>query len=106
MTPEDPSSSEEDERSGPADSWWAVLARRLLHRVQVEAIEAMQQSKEPMSARELSDIIEGTRPGYLAQHHLRRLRKLGAIEHAGRQASRSSVDTPYRLVWELNDAGR
>jgi DNA-binding transcriptional ArsR family regulator len=95
--------------NGPSelsDSWWAALARRLLHRTQVEIIEALRQSDGPMSARDLSGVIEGTEPGYLAQHHLRRLRKLGAIEYAGDQASRNPVDAPYRLVWELGNDGR
>lgn len=87
--------------SGPrqlTDSWWAALAHRLLHRTQVEIIEALQQSDGPMSARDLSDVIQGVEPGHFVQHHLRRLRKLGAIEYAGDQASRNPMDVPYRLV--------
>lgn len=82
------------------------MARRLLHRIQVEVIEAMQVSDGPMSAHDLSGAIKGAEPAYLAQHHLPRLRKIGAVTYAGGQASRNSVDTPYRLVWDLNDAKR
>jgi hypothetical protein len=89
-----------------SDSWWAALARRLLHRTQVEIIEAMRQSDRPMSARDLSGIIQGATPGHLVHHHLPRLRKLGAVEYAGDRASRNPVDAPYRLVRELGDDGR
>lgn len=59
-----------------------------------------------MSARDLAKVIAGVEPDTLANHHLRRLRVLGVIECAGGQAARNSVDTPYRLVLELNGDGR
>lgn len=88
------------------DSWWAALARRLLHRIQVEVIEAMQAVDGPMSARDLAKVIADVEPDTLANHHLRRLRKLGAIAAAGGEVSRNPLDTSYRLVRELSDAGR
>ena len=88
------------------NSWWAVLARRLLHRIQVEIIEAMQRAEESMSARDLAKVIAGVEPGTLANHHLRRLRALGAIEYTGSQAPRNPIDATYRLVRELSDDGR
>lgn len=106
MMPKGPRSSERGEGGEPTDSWWATLAQRLLHRIQVEVIEVLQQSKRPMSARDLSGAIEGAEPAYLAQHHLPRLRKIGAVEYAGGAASPNPVDIPYRLVRELSDDGR
>lgn len=85
------------------DAWWATVARRLLHRIQVEVIEAMQRTEGPMSARDLAKVIAGVEPGTLAQHHLRRLRTLGVVEYAGGQVPRNSIDTPYRLVRNLSD---
>jgi DNA-binding transcriptional ArsR family regulator len=87
-----------------SDSWWAALARGLLHRAQLEIIEAMRQSQEPMSAVDLSRVIEGAKSVYLVEHHLRRLRKLGAVAYAEGQASRGIVMVRYRLVRELNSA--
>lgn len=67
------------------DAWWATVARRLLHRVQVEVIDSMQATEGPMSARDLAKVIAGVEPGTLARHHLRRLRVLGVVEYAGGQ---------------------
>jgi hypothetical protein len=87
------------------DAWWAALARRLLHRLQVAIIDAMGRTEGPMSARDLAKVIAGVEPGALANHHLRRLRALGVVEYAGGQVPRNPLDTPYRLVRELSDDG-
>jgi hypothetical protein len=88
-------------------SWWAVLARRLLHPVQVDVLDALWRSHKVLSARDLSQIIDGAEPVALAHYHLRRLRKLGAIiPVGGGGACRGPLDTPYRLVRKLSDDGR
>lgn len=89
-----------------SDSWWAAVARRLLHRIQVEIVEAMQRTEGPMSARDLAKVIAGAESGTLARHHLRRLRVLGVVEYAGGHVPRDSIDAPYRLVRKLSDDGR
>jgi DNA-binding transcriptional ArsR family regulator len=88
------------------DAWWAAVARRLLHRIQVEVIEEMGRTDEPMSARDLAKVIGGVEPSALTHHHLRRLRALGVVEYAGGQAPRNSTDVPYRLIRKLSDDGR
>jgi len=88
------------------DAWWAAVTRRLLHRLQIEIIEAMQRTEGPMSAGDLAKVIVGVEPGSLAHHHLRRLRMLGVVEYAGGQAPQSSIEAPYRLVRKLSDDGR
>lgn len=88
------------------DAWWASLARRLLHRVQVEVIEALRRSDRPLSARDLAEIVEGTGAGHLARHHLRRLRKIGAIAYAKGPRPRSATEIPYELALELGDDER
>lgn len=105
MTSRGPNSSNASERGELPDSWWAALARRLLHRVQVEVIEAMEGTEGSMSARDLAGVIEGVEPSALARHHLRRLRVLGVVEYAGGLPPRNSLDTPYRLVRRLSDDG-
>jgi DNA-binding transcriptional ArsR family regulator len=87
-------------------SWWATVARRLLHRIQVEVIEAMQRTEGSMSAHDLAKVIGGVEPSTLAHHHLRRLRALGVVEYAGGRAPRNSIDAPYHLVRDLSEDGR
>jgi predicted MarR family transcription regulator len=88
------------------DAWWASLARRVLHRVQVEVIEALNRSDRPLSAVDLAEVVEGVAPGHLAQHHLRRLRKLGAIACAKGPMPRNVTEIPYELALELSDDAR
>jgi len=80
------------------DAWWASLARRLLHCDQVEVIKALRQSDRPLSAREIAEVMENTSAARLAQHHLRRLRRLDAIDYADGKESRGRIDVRYRLV--------
>jgi predicted transcriptional regulator len=87
----------------PAHLLWASLARRLLHPVQVEAIEALRLSNQPLSARELAEVIEGAKADGLAHHHLRRLRTLGAIAVAKGPRSCDPTKIRYRLVTEPAD---
>jgi predicted Zn-ribbon and HTH transcriptional regulator len=77
------------------------LARRLLHPVQVEVIEALRQSDRPLSTREIAELVESTSAAHLAQHHLRRLRKVNAIDYACGETPSNSIDIRYRLVLEL-----
>lgn len=83
------------------DAWWASLARRLLHPVQVEVIEALRQSERPLSAREIAEVVENTSAAALAQHHLRRLRRLGAIDCVPGGQTHNRIDVRYRLVPDL-----
>jgi DNA-binding transcriptional ArsR family regulator len=86
------------------DAWWASLARRLLHPIQVEIIEALRQSDKPLSAHDLAEVVEGVAAGNLA-HHLRRLRKLGAIAYADAPQLRNALDVRFRLVVRPFDDG-
>jgi len=88
------------------DAWWASLARRVLHRVQVEIIEALRQSDRPLSARDLAEILEGTAPGHLAHHHLPRLRRVGAIASAQGPMPCDVTLIPYRLALEMGEDER
>lgn len=76
------------------------MAHRLLHPVQVEVINALRQSGQPQSAREIAGLVESTSAAYLARHHLRRLRKVGAIDYAHSETPRNPLDICYRLVLE------
>jgi predicted transcriptional regulator len=83
------------------DVWWASLARRVLHPVQVEVIKALGKSDRPLSAREIAEVVESTSAARLAHHHLRRLRRIGAIDYAYGETPGNSIDVRYRLVLEL-----
>ena len=77
------------------------MARRLLHPVQVEVIETLRQGDRPMSAREIATLVESASPASLAHHHLKRLRRIGAIDYAYGEKPRNSIDIRYRLALEL-----
>jgi predicted transcriptional regulator len=82
------------------DAWWASLAHRLLHPVQVDVIKALRQSARPLSVREIAELVERTSAAHLARHHLRRLRKVGAIDYAYGEVPSNPIDIRYRLVLE------
>jgi DNA-binding transcriptional ArsR family regulator len=90
-----------DEIPPIADAWWASLAHRLLHPVQVEVIKALRQGGRPLSAREIAEVVENTSAARLAQHHLRRLRRLGAIDYTYGEQPRNRIDVRYRLLLDL-----
>jgi hypothetical protein len=90
-----------DETSPIPDAWWASLAHRLLHPVQVEVIKTLRQSDRPLSAREIAELVESTSAAHLARQHLRRLRKVGAIDYAYGETPSNAIDIRYRLVLEL-----
>lgn len=83
------------------DAWWVSLAHRLLHPLQVEVIKALRQSDRPLSAREIAEVVENTSAARLAQHHLRRLRRLGAIDYTDGEEPRDRIDVRYELVLDL-----
>lgn len=84
------------------DSWWAALARPLLHRVQVEIIEALWRSDRPLTPRDFSEIVEGARVATI-NHHLRRLRTINAVAYAEEPTRLNLFDISYRLVLRPND---
>jgi DNA-binding transcriptional ArsR family regulator len=90
-----------DEIPPISDAWWASLARCLLHPVQVEVVKALRQSGRPLSAREMAEFGEIASAAHLARHHLRRLRKVGAIDYAYGETPSNLIDIRYRLVLEL-----
>lgn len=77
------------------DVWWAELAARLLHPVQVEIIEALRWINRPLSPADLLRILGGKRVGLRIEYHLRRLARLDALALADDAKARSHV---YRLV--------
>jgi len=83
------------------DAWWAECAKRFLHPVQIEIIEVFSRSDEPLTVRGLIEVepFNGMDTANL-DHHVGRLRQLGALEVVGGQSGRGFMDVRYRLVLE------
>jgi len=89
-----------------SDAWWAERAKRFLHPVQVQIIEAFQTADQPLSVRNLSEVFADTEPVKL-DHHVGRLRQLGALELVGGKPGVGFMDVRYRLVAEQpSEAGK
>ncbi|MGC1853689.1 MAG: ArsR family transcriptional regulator [Solirubrobacterales bacterium] len=92
--------SEGGERRAP-ERWWVALARRLLHPVQVEIIEALWESDVPLDARDLADIV-GVKVA-IVNHHMRRLRTINAVTYAEDPTLHNSLAIPFRIVRSPDD---
>lgn len=82
-----------------SDVWWATLAVRLLHPVQVQIIEALRCVGQPLSLRDLSEIVNDVEWVHL-DYHIGRLRRLGALDFTGLRQGDSVMDVRYQLVPE------
>ncbi|HET8861783.1 MAG TPA: helix-turn-helix transcriptional regulator [Solirubrobacterales bacterium] len=82
-----------------SDAWWAERAKRLLHPVQVQIIEIFQRADQSLSVRDLSKVISHLESDRL-EHHVGRLKNLGALELVGRPGGATSMDMRYRLTRE------
>jgi hypothetical protein len=88
-----------------SNAWWAALAACLLHPVQVQIIEAIRYIDLPLSLRDLNEIVNDVEWVRL-DHHIGRLRKLGALGFAGSRTGDSAMDACYQLVVEGWGHGR
>ncbi len=83
---------------GAPDGFWATLAARLLHPIQVQIIEAMAWIDLPLSASDLVRVFSGEKRLSAIAYHVRRLDSLGALTPAGkRHPARGSEEKLYRL---------
>lgn len=87
------------------DAWWAALFVDLLHPVQVAIIEAFGWIGQPLTIRDLSQIIGGVEPVRL-DHHLGRLRTLGVIDCRLRPPGADFMSVSYRLTPRKDRRGR
>lgn len=87
-----------------SDAWWAERAKRFLHPTQIQIIEVFQRADQPLSVRDLSDFLDDIEPVNL-DHHVGRLRKLGAVELADWRAGVGFMDVRYQLVMEQPSGG-
>jgi len=91
-----------------SSEWWAMLAGKLLHPAQVASIEALSYIGLALCITDLAMIVEGVDAVHL-DHHVGRLRKLGALEFADSSyaSQKDFADVRYRLTPErLLGAGR
>lgn len=88
-----------------SDTWWATVAVRALHPIQVQIVEALRWIDEPLAVSDLGEIVEGVEWVRL-NHHIRRLSKLRAIVHAETPNPASVLNLRYRLVMVQRGDGR
>jgi DNA-binding transcriptional ArsR family regulator len=87
-----------------SDAWWAALAADLLHPIQVQVIEAIQYIDQPLTVRDLSQIVDDIEPVHL-DYHLGRLRRLGVLDRGLIRPGTEFMDVRYRLVVERGHHG-
>jgi DNA-binding transcriptional ArsR family regulator len=76
------------------DAWWAALVADLLHPIQVQIIEVFRWIDQPLKVGEISEIIDEVEPVHL-DHHLARLRKLGALDCGHPRPGTAFMDVRY-----------
>jgi len=83
-----------------SDTWWAMLAGKLLHPAQVASIEAFSYIGLPLCIADLAEIVDDIEAVHL-DYHLGRLLKIGALELAdARYAQKEFMEMRYRLSEE------
>jgi hypothetical protein len=84
----------------PTEAWWAGIAVDILHPVQVLIIEAFHYVDQPLSVRDISEMIEDVEPVNL-DYHVGRLRTLRIVDFVDpNQRYPGFMDVPYQLVYE------
>jgi hypothetical protein len=80
------------------DGFWAELAARLLHPVQLQIVEAMRWIDRPLSVTELFLVFGKEHRLSTIAYHVRRLASLGALRPKGRRSPvRGSIEKLYLL---------
>lgn len=83
-----------------SDTWWGMLAGKLLHPVQVASIEAFSHIGMPLCIADLAEIVDDIEAVHL-DYHLGRLLKIDALELAdSRYAQKEFMEMRYRLSEE------
>lgn len=95
MTSNNPPDGKDDGRL--SDTWWATVAVRALHPIQVQIVEALRWIDEPLAVSDLGEIVEDLEWVRL-NHHIRRLSRLRAIVHAETPNPANVLNLRYRLV--------
>lgn len=89
-----------DGRAGESqldDAWWAALAIRALHPVQVQIIEALASAGHPLLPGDLFDALDERPPWWAFCAHMRCLSGLRAIVLSEAPSVDNPLETPYRL---------
>jgi len=85
-------------RKDEEGEFWARLSGRLLHPVQMQIIEALRLIDLPMSAVDVTKIVEDKPDLSSVAYHFRRLARLGAIIPTETEQIRGALRRPYRLA--------
>ena len=95
---------EDGGRAPLSDAWWAALVADLLHPVQVEVIEACRYIGQPLTVRDLSEIVDVVEAVHL-DYHVGRLRRLRVLGQGALRKGKDFMDVPYELVVERGSRG-
>jgi hypothetical protein len=88
-----------DDNGHAEGSFWSALAARSLHPIQVEIIEALRWIDRPLTATDLSRVLEEQRAGLRIERRLRQLARLDAVALADNGKARGpAVQHAYRLA--------
>ena len=81
------------------DFCWGALAARLLHPLQVEVIEALRWIDRPLTGADLLNVLDRERLGSgRMAYHLKRLRRLEAVEMVDKEKPRIPMEERTYLV--------
>ena len=84
------------EGSEPVSFDWAGLVPHLVHPVKLAIIEAMRWSGQPLSASDLSRVLEGQGHSVgVISYHVNGLAKVGAVVKVRQRAVRGAVEKFY-----------
>lgn len=78
--------------------FWAEVSGRLLHPVQLQIIEAMRRIELPLSASDVTRILDGRMELSTVAYHFRRLAKLGVIKPNKTEQIRGALRRPHHLA--------
>ncbi len=75
---------------------WASLVPRIVHPLKVAMIEALAWVEEPLSASDLTKVIDSERYGVAnVSYHLNKLAEIDAIEVVGERQRRGALEKFY-----------
>lgn len=69
----------------------------MVHPIKVAIVEALTWIEQPLSPKELDDVLDGEFGVSLISYHMRKLADLGVVEKVHQQAVRGALQTFYGL---------
>jgi Helix-turn-helix domain len=84
------------------EAFWSALPEKASHHpVRELLLEALRWIDEPLSAKQVTDVLDGERSMWEAAHHFRILEDLGVVELLPSEERWDEKDEPYVLEYRL-----